>query len=514
MPRAWQGYDGGVLTVGASIDGRFQLHRAVGADAEGEDFLARRLDEPGYARVHVLAADDALRAAVGSAAAMADRIAALDLPGIARPLGAGVHSATGQVWFAEVWTNGSPVCAPDEWDWEDAHSALFAAAALLDPARAHGVVHGRLVPASMLDNLGTTAVVGLAAGAWLDEVRPAGPGGDLGAAARAVRVLIAAPPPAFLAWVARCEQAPPEFGSLAEALAAMPEPGRRWADIDEEQLQAAAQETEREYEENARRWRETHEARIRAGILPPDDLPEQSAAAWPDVFQRVQCVLGASPVRVEESAASGLGLSWNLRATTVASAWPQARGVVRALHALARGGATLGAAASPPRDARDTDRAVTSAERTLLDAVAARLALTPVPGRWGYGPATEWADDHPHDDTELELPVFRGHVGGPRIAAHHGLLEVGPTILGWPTSHMQGPILATQGRMRLADLPRAPAAAADVIAALLRAASAVDLSERTRARTCRFCARQFASVDLHDDSCCHRCAELHLGVIH
>lgn len=490
-----------MLTVGATLEDRFLLHRALGADAEGEDFMARRVDAPGYARIRVLAADDALRAAAGSAAAVVERIAALELTGLARPLAAGVDPATGRVWFAEAWTNGQPRCAPGAWGWEDAHGALLAAAEVLDPARARGVVHGRLAPGLVLVNVGTPAIIGVAAGVWLGEVRPAGPGGDLGCAARAIRALVAAPAPELRAWGARCEQEPPAFGSLDEALRVMPLPGRRRAEIDQERLEAAAREQEREREEAARRWREAREADIRAGRLPPDDLSGRDAASWPVVFARVQQVLGAAPVTIEATAASGLGLRWPLRETSVASAWQQARGVVGALRALAGGGKRLGTD-------RDKDA------RALLDAVAARLGLTPVRPAVGYGPTTEWERSVAPAGEGIPPGILGGHFGGPRIAMRHGALDVGPTILGWQSSHHQGPVLSSHGSIALADLPRKPAAAADVIAALLAAAAAVDLSRLMYATTCRFCGGRFASVDRHDDSCCHRCAEIHLGVIH
>ncbi|APR81900.1 Putative serine/threonine-protein kinase pknH [Minicystis rosea] len=105
-------------------------------------------------------------------------------------------------------------------------------------------------------------------------------------------------------------------------------------------------------------------------------------------------------------------------------------------------------------------------------------------------------------------PCFEG--------GHAGLDAEGLTVEyaheGWIGAHEKGWMSDPYARVPIAALPLD----AEVFRAMMRAiggaASSYDTSQT--ARPCWYCGRTLASIDMHDDTTCHTCAETYLGVIH
>lgn len=121
----------------------------------------------------------------------------------------------------------------------------------------------------------------------------------------------------------------------------------------------------------------------------------------------------------------------------------------------------------------------------------------------------------------LDLPHSQHRDRGYDVDLSAGLdierddLAFGHLVWGWPHPHEPGWVSSSVGRIAIRRLPWHVARAAEVIRTLLDVAGSAAYAPTLRpSADCRFCGRHCNSWELHDDSCCHPCAEAHLGVVH
>lgn len=473
------------LERGTRIGSRFELGACVHADDEGEDYTAKDLEGRAYVRVRVLA-EPTLADGASTIPDVVAAVAALEARGIPRALAGGVDRGTARVWFAEDWLNGKPITA-DTRSYE-ALEAFCAAAPILDPLRSRGIVHGRLAPALVLENYGEKAVVDLAAGMWLGQVRPL-PGNDLGQLGRWLTRTLDKVSPAQQVWCARCEQG--GFASFAAAIEAFPitEPTRAERAAERERENSRRAELLARVEKEAvQRAEEAHRAQQRDGLIPPPDLPaEIVAGAWPQLLARVAPHVAMGPYEIVGDQVTASGLTWRIQPMLSASAaWTQARALLQISHVLA---------STKP-----------GAKEKTLDEVANSLGLSRVSN-------TLDLSGLPVRTSGREARMYRRGMSA-CIEAHQGTLQIGWLIDGWVTSHLQGQVMDSFGSVALAVLPRDATALGKVIAWLLDAASVCERWRREYVGTCQYCQREFRGVNLHSATVCHGCAERHLGVIY
>ena len=229
---------------------------------------------------------------------------------------------------------------------------------------------------------------------------------------------------------------------------------------------------------------------------------------WPQVLTRA--LEGKPPVEMSlvkydlqthglsRTELQAAGLTWTLPAEVPAEqAWPMAQSMAQALHVLTRATRRVGAS-SPSHEERLASKSrdfsvANTFERRFLEAIANREGFQCI------------------ESTHTEL-VWRHEEA--HMEPRWGLLCFGRRHWGWATSHEQGYVATTVLHVPISLMPFQLSEAAELCRALLTIAGDGVFYPPSRTGTCRFCKQTFDGIDLHDDTCCHSCAETHLGVIH
>lgn len=229
---------------------------------------------------------------------------------------------------------------------------------------------------------------------------------------------------------------------------------------------------------------------------------------WPQVIARA--LEGEPPVEMSlvkyDRQADGLsraelhaaGLIWKLPGEIPAEqAWPLAQSLAHALRVLTRATRRVGAS-SPIHQERLASKSYNHSvantfERRFFKAIADREGFQCLES----------------SHTELVWRHEEAH-----MEPQWGLLCFGRRHWGWADSHTQGYVATTVLYLPISLMPFELSEAAELCRALLAVAGDSVFYPPSRTGTCRFCKQTFDGIDLHDDTCCHRCAETHLGVVH